>query len=94
MDVELSTFNVYLRCHLQNRDVRRRLLIIAIFLLAGAVVNVALAWACAVNINPFAGMAEVRRMTQLEDEVLRLKQLVAELSLDKAMLQDASGKRL
>ena len=44
----------------------------------------------------FAGMgvAEVRRMKQLEDEVRRLKQLVADLSLDKAMLQDALGKRL
>jgi len=44
----------------------------------------------------FAGMgvAEVRRLKQLEDEVKRLKQLVADLSLDKAMLQDALGKRL
>lgn len=33
-------------------------------------------------------------MKQLEDEVRRLKQLVADLSLDKAMLQDAFGKRL
>jgi putative transposase len=40
------------------------------------------------------GVAEVRRMKQLEDEVRRLKQLVADLSLDKAMLQDALGKRL
>ncbi len=40
------------------------------------------------------GVAEVRRMRQLEDEVRRLKQLVADLSLDKAMLQDALGKRL
>lgn len=44
----------------------------------------------------FAGMgvAEVRRPKQLEDEVKRLKQLVADLSLDKAMLQDALGKKL
>ena len=44
----------------------------------------------------FAGMgvAEVRRLKQLEEEVRRLKQLVADLSLDKAMLQDALGKRL
>jgi hypothetical protein len=34
---------------------RRRLLIIAIFLLAGAVVNVAVAWGCALTINPFYG---------------------------------------
>lgn len=38
------------------------------------------------------GVAEVRRLKQLEDEVRRLKQLVADLSLDKAMLQDALGK--
>ena len=37
-------------------------------------------------------MAGVRRPKQLEDEVRRLKQLVADLSLDKAMLQDALGK--
>lgn len=44
----------------------------------------------------FAGMgvAEVRRLKQLEEEIRRLKQLVADLSLDKAMLQDALGKRL
>jgi putative transposase len=40
------------------------------------------------------GVAEVRRLKQLEEEVRRLKQLVADLSLDKAMLQDALGKRL
>lgn len=40
------------------------------------------------------GVAEVRRLKQLEDEVRRLKQLVADLSLDKAMLQDSLGKRL
>lgn len=40
------------------------------------------------------GVSEVRRLKHLEDEVRRLKQLVADLSLDKAMLQDALGKRL
>lgn len=40
------------------------------------------------------GVPEVRRLKQLEQEVGRLKQLVADLSLDKAMLQDALGKRL
>ena len=38
----------------------------------------------------FAGMgvAEVRRLKQLEEENKKLKQLVADLSLDKRMLQD------
>lgn len=46
--------------------------------------------------HKFAGMgvAEVRRLKQLEDEVRRLKQLVADLSLDKAMLQDVLRKKL
>jgi putative transposase len=34
------------------------------------------------------GVPEVRRLRQLEDENRRLKQLVADLTLDKAMLQD------
>ena len=39
----------------------------------------------------FAGMgvADVRKVKQLEEEVRRLKQLVADLSLDKQMLQEA-----
>jgi putative transposase len=38
----------------------------------------------------FAGMgiAELRRLRQLEDENRRLKQLVADLTLDKHMLQE------
>ena len=38
----------------------------------------------------YAGLAvsEVRRLRQLEDESRLLKQLVADLTLDKAMLQD------
>jgi putative transposase len=38
----------------------------------------------------FAGLvvAEVRRLKQLEEENKKLKQLVADLSLDKKMLQD------
>jgi putative transposase len=35
------------------------------------------------------GVAEVRRLKQLEQENRKLKQLVADLSLDKSMLQDA-----
>ncbi len=39
----------------------------------------------------FAGMgvAELRRPKQLEDEKRKLKKLVADLSLDKAILQEA-----
>jgi putative transposase len=39
----------------------------------------------------FAGMgvADVRKVKQLEEEVRRLKQPVADLSLDKQMLQEA-----
>ena len=38
----------------------------------------------------FAGMgvAEIRRLKQLEEENARLKRLVADLTLDKTMLQD------
>lgn len=38
------------------------------------------------------GIAEVRRLRLLEDENRKLKRLVADLSLDKVMLQDALGK--
>tara|TARA_R110002167_G_scaffold45023_4_gene135345 strand:+ start:419 stop:673 length:255 start_codon:yes stop_codon:yes gene_type:complete len=34
------------------------------------------------------GVAELRRLKQLEEENKKLKQLVADLSLDKKMLQD------
>ena len=34
------------------------------------------------------GVTEMRRLRQLEDENLRLKKLVADLSLDKEMLQE------
>jgi putative transposase len=36
---------------------------------------------------------EIRRLRQLEDENRRLKNLVAELTLDKAMLQDVLRKK-
>ena len=39
------------------------------------------------------GVAEVRRLKQLEEENRKLKQLVADLSLDKRMLQDVLSKR-
>jgi putative transposase len=37
---------------------------------------------------------EVRRLKQLEDENGKLKKLVADLSLDKEMLQDALRRKL
>jgi putative transposase len=40
------------------------------------------------------GVAEVRRLKQLEEENRKLKQLVADLSLDKQMLQDVLRKKL
>ena len=38
--------------------------------------------------------SEMRRLKQLEDENTKLKKLVADLSLDKAMLQDVLAKKL
>jgi putative transposase len=40
------------------------------------------------------GTAELRRLRQLEEENRKLKQLVADLSLDKAMLQDVLSKKV
>jgi putative transposase len=44
----------------------------------------------------FAGMGvvELRRLKQLEEENRKLKRLVADLSLDKAMLQDVLSKKV
>lgn len=42
------------------------------------------------GLNP----SEVRRLKMLEDENRRLKAMVAELSLDKHMLQDVLSKKL
>lgn len=39
------------------------------------------------------GVTEVRRVKQLEDENRRLKTLVADLTLDKQMLQDVLTKK-
>lgn len=39
------------------------------------------------------GVTELRRLRQLEDENQRLKRLVADLSLDKEMLQDVLKKK-
>lgn len=40
------------------------------------------------------GVVEMRRVKQLEDENRRLKGLVADLTLDKHMLQEVLRKRL
>ena len=40
------------------------------------------------------GVGEIRRLKQLEEENRKLKQLVADLSLDKLMLQDVLSKKL
>jgi putative transposase len=40
------------------------------------------------------GVAEVRRLKQLEEENAKLKRLVADLSLDKIMLQDVVRSKL
>ena len=40
------------------------------------------------------GVSNLRKMKQLEEENRRLKQLVADLSLDKQMLQDVIKKKL
>jgi putative transposase len=43
----------------------------------------------------FAGMgvAEIRRLKQLEEENTKLKRLVADLALDKTMLQDVLRRK-
>ncbi len=40
------------------------------------------------------GIAELRRLRQLEEENQRLKQLVADLTLDRHMLQEVIRKKL
>jgi putative transposase len=42
------------------------------------------------NLGPF----ELRRLQQLEDDNHKLKQIVADLSLDKAMLQAVVAKKI
>jgi len=46
------------------------------------------------NIYANLGVAEIRRLKQLEDDNRRLKQLVADLTLDKQMLQDVLANKL
>ena len=40
------------------------------------------------------GPSELKRLRQLEEENSKLKRLVADLSLDKAMLQDVLSRKL
>jgi putative transposase len=40
------------------------------------------------------GPSELKKLKQLEEENSKLKRLVADLSLDKAMLQDVVSKKL
>jgi putative transposase len=40
------------------------------------------------------GVPELRKLRQLEDENYRLKQIIADLTLDKQMLQDVLKKKL
>ena len=40
------------------------------------------------------GVSELRRLKQLEEENTRLKRMVADLSLDKQMLQEVVQKKL
>ncbi len=40
------------------------------------------------------GVTELRRLRQLEDENRKLKRLVADLSLDKHILQEVVSKKL
>jgi len=39
------------------------------------------------------GVTEIRRLRQLEDENVKLKRVVADLTLDKAMLQHVLRKK-
>ena len=45
--------------------------------------------------NKFSGMlpSDMKRLKRLEEENTKLKKLVADLSLDKAMLQDVLSKK-
>lgn len=40
------------------------------------------------------GVSELRRLKQMEEEIRQLKRLVADLSLDKHMLQEVIKKKL
>jgi putative transposase len=46
------------------------------------------------KLNSGLGSGELRRLKQLEEENRRLKQMVADFSLDKHMLQDVLSRKL
>jgi putative transposase len=46
------------------------------------------------QLNGGLGPSELRRLRQLEEENRKLKKLVADLSLDKLMLQDVLAKKV
>lgn len=75
------------------------------FILKQAEDGVAVAEVCKAGISDatfynwrkkYAGLmpSEMRRLRQLEEENAKLKRIVADLSLDKAMLQDVLQKKL
>ncbi len=49
-----------------------------------------------IGAKKYAGLMppEMKRLRQLEEENAKLKRIVADLSLDKAMLQDVLSKKL
>jgi putative transposase len=51
---------------------------------------------CDFQPNKYGGMmpSEMKRMRELEEENARLKRIVADLSLDRAMLQDVIRRKL
>ncbi len=53
---------------------RRRLLILAVFLLVGAVVNVAVAWGCALGVNPYGRPAAKEFRAESNRTVFKLSQ--------------------
>jgi len=45
-------------------------------------------------VSTLCGLTEIRKLKQLEEENRKLKSLVADLSLDKHMLQEVIAKKL
>jgi len=57
------------------------------------------AWDCGANVLPFEEQvgvmmsSDMKRLKQLEEENAKLKKMVADLSLDRLMLQDVLTKK-